>query len=160
MAGESQTTHGLLSIQITHDASSPSSFEESPITAASRRAASSEGCGAQSPPALMRISSGNTVKPMVRHWSRDGVFGGEWGGQQHISWGDHGDTGLSRAMGGILLEMKCLLKEYIRITTGGRNDLEPCSPESPTSAPKIWLSQEPKPWGVVPTLAFKYCSCQ
>lgn len=77
MAGESQTTHALLSVQITHDASSPSSIEEGPITAASQKAASSEGCGAPSPPTLMRSSSGNTVKPMVRHWSRDGVFGGE-----------------------------------------------------------------------------------
>lgn len=158
MAGESQTTHGVLSVQITHDASSPSSFEESPITAASRRAASSEGCGAQSPPALMRISSGNTVKPTVRHWSRDGVFGGEWGDSNNSPEVIMVTRG--RAMGAILLEMKCLLKEYIRITTGGRNDLRPCSPESPTSAPKIWLSQEPKPWGVVLTLAFKYCGCQ
>ncbi|GAB5581849.1 epididymal sperm-binding protein 1 [Prionailurus iriomotensis] len=49
---------------ITHDASSPSSIEEGTITTASRRVASSGSCGVPSPPALMRSSSGNTVKQM------------------------------------------------------------------------------------------------
>lgn len=67
----------MLPIQITHDASSPSSTGESPTAAASRKAASLEGCGARSPPTLTASSSGNTARSMVRPWSQDGVRGGE-----------------------------------------------------------------------------------
>ena len=51
--------------------------------AASRMAVYLEGSGAQSLPALMRSSSGNTVKPTVRRCNKEGVFtrGGD-GGQQ------------------------------------------------------------------------------
>ena len=62
-------------MQITHGVSFPSSTEESPIMAASQTAVSLEGSGAQSLPALMRSSSGNTVKPTVRHCNKEGVFG-------------------------------------------------------------------------------------